>query len=115
MREQGARVAHNSPHDQGPSEWLVTPPDDVLFGSDPRRDLRSHYPGVSTNVSLPQVRLLEDDRRGQELGSLGLYFWAQTIKLSLPHLRLGRTSVEEKHVLTGSNVPNFVTWFFNKS
>ncbi len=55
-------------------------------------------------VSLPQVRLLEDDQRGQEFGSLCLYFWAQTIKLSLPHLR--RTRMEEKHGLTRSNDPN---------
>ncbi len=54
VREQGARVAHNLPHEQGgPSEWLVMPPDGVLFGSDLRRDLWLHYQGVSTNVSLP--------------------------------------------------------------
>ncbi len=32
VREQGARVAHNSPHELGgPREWLVTPPDGSLL------------------------------------------------------------------------------------
>ena len=47
------------------------------------------------------------------LRSLSLYFWAQTIKLSLPHLR--RTSVEEKHGLTRSNDPKLDRWLFNNS
>ncbi len=30
VRELGAKVAHNSPHEQGgPSEWRVTPPEGV--------------------------------------------------------------------------------------
>ena len=46
VREQGARVAHNRPHEPGgPREWLVTPPDGVLIGSDLRRGFRRTLPG----------------------------------------------------------------------
>ena len=43
VRERGARVAHNSPHEPGgPCEWLVTPPDGVLLDQTPE-GLPPHY------------------------------------------------------------------------
>ena len=45
-RERGARVALNRPNEPGgPREWLVTPPDGVLIGSDLRRGFRRTLPG----------------------------------------------------------------------
>ena len=46
VREQGARVAHNHPHEPGgPREWLVTPPDGVLLDQTPE-GLLPHYTRV---------------------------------------------------------------------
>ena len=43
VRERGARVAHNRPHEPGgPREWLVTPPDGVLLDQTPE-GLPPHY------------------------------------------------------------------------
>ena len=111
MRERGARVALNLPNEPGgPREWLVTPPDGVLIGSDLRRGFRRTLPGFSTKCEPAKLtRRMNDEAR----------IWVPR-PLFLGPLEQTRSTVSdaksvEKAGLTRSNDPKLDRWVFYNS